>query len=169
MGTRGRKPKPTAIKILEGKPGHRPLNEAEPQPDAADVRVPKGKLPKEGRDLWRSLAPQLSDLGVLKATDLPALEMLCLHYALARRAWKIVDAEGPTVESANATGTGTVIKKHPAASVFRENAMAVKGWATEFGLTPSSRVRIKAEPAAKEKTLAELLFEGVAGEGTDDD
>jgi P27 family predicted phage terminase small subunit len=175
MGTRGRRPKPTAIKRLEGNPGKRRLNESEPAPDAADVRVPKGKLPPEGRALWRALAPQLADLGVLKTTDLPALEVLCLHYALVRRAWKILDEEGPTVENSRLVddadpGAGVVVltvKKHPAASVFRENAMAFKGFATEFGLTPSSRVRIKADPVTKEKTLAELLFESANAEGSD--
>ena len=30
MATRGRKPKPTALQVLEGNPGKRPLNENEP-------------------------------------------------------------------------------------------------------------------------------------------
>ena len=38
MAVRGRKPKPTALKVLEGNPGHRPLNKKEP--------MPKGKLPR---------------------------------------------------------------------------------------------------------------------------
>ena len=38
MAIRGRKPKPTALKVLEGNPGHRPLNKKEP--------MPKGKLPR---------------------------------------------------------------------------------------------------------------------------
>lgn len=168
MGTRGRKPKPTAIKKLEGNPGKRRLNESEPQPMSADIRAPKGKLPPEGRALWRALAPQLSDLGVLKSTDLPALEVLCLHYAMVRRAWKILDEQGSTVEnlvlvdeSDPSAGTITLgVKKHPAAGVFRENAMAFKGFLTEFGLTPSSRVRIKAEPVAKELSLADILMAG---------
>jgi len=29
----GRKPKPTALKIIEGNPGKRPLNKNEPKPD----------------------------------------------------------------------------------------------------------------------------------------
>ena len=33
MATRGRKPKPTAMKVLEGNPGKRPLNFAEPHPE----------------------------------------------------------------------------------------------------------------------------------------
>ncbi len=29
---RGRKPKPTALKLVSGNPGHRPLNTREPKP-----------------------------------------------------------------------------------------------------------------------------------------
>ena len=32
MATRGRKPKPTAMKELEGNPGKHPLNTSEPKP-----------------------------------------------------------------------------------------------------------------------------------------
>ena len=33
MAQRGRKPKPTAVKVLEGNPGKRSLNTAEPKPE----------------------------------------------------------------------------------------------------------------------------------------
>ena len=40
MATRGRKPTPTAIKELEGNPGKRPMNSAEPKPDrTGKVRI----------------------------------------------------------------------------------------------------------------------------------
>jgi len=34
---------------------------------------------------------------------------------------------------------------------------------SEFGFSPSARSGLKADPAKKERTLAELLFEGVDG------
>lgn len=40
MATRGRKPKPTAIKELEGNPGKRPLNANEPRPERKAPRCP---------------------------------------------------------------------------------------------------------------------------------
>jgi len=156
MGTAGRKPKPTAIKKLAGNPGKRPLNGAEPQPGEADLRVPYGRLPEDGQKLWRVLAPQLAETGVLKATDLPALEMMCLHYAVVRRAWDELDKGDLT----SPTGQGSV-KRNPVVAIFRENSAAFHSYATDFGLTPSSRVRIKVEPVQREKTLAELLFDGV--------
>ena len=40
MATRGRKPKPTAMKELEGNPGKRPLNPNEPRPERKAPRCP---------------------------------------------------------------------------------------------------------------------------------
>ena len=40
MAIRGRKPKPTALKLLEGNPGKRPINEHEPVPPKGTVKCP---------------------------------------------------------------------------------------------------------------------------------
>lgn len=169
--TAGRKPKPTAHKQLAGNPGKRALNADEPQYPAANPRVPKGKLPEDAADLWRALAHPMAAAGVLKVTDLPALEMLCLHYAVARAALARLLADG-RVEVENAEGqlftvseglAITVeckdgIKKHPAVSVLRESSLAFKSYLSEFGLTPSSRAQIKVGASEREMTLAEALF-----------
>ena len=151
MTARGRKPTPSALNKLRGNPGKRAVNKQEPQPPEADVSVPDG-LPENATALWRVLAPQLADMGVLKATDLPALELLCVHYSVARDALALLEQDGMTAD------TREGIKKHPAVSALREHSLAFKSYLTEFGLTPSSRVRLKVEPK-REKTLAEMLFE----------
>ena len=40
MAQRGRKPKPTAVKMLEGNPGKRSLNTGEPKPEKKAPRCP---------------------------------------------------------------------------------------------------------------------------------
>ena len=40
MAQRGRKPKPTVLKELEGNPGRRPLNKNEPKPNKKAPRCP---------------------------------------------------------------------------------------------------------------------------------
>lgn len=157
MGVRGRKPKPTELKKLAGNPGKRPLNDAEMQAPAADPKAKHAPLGKDGDALWSVLAPMLTDLGVLKATDLPALEMTCMHYDLARRASRALERNGMTTKTADS------IKTHPAAGVFLANSRAFKSYITEFGLTPSSRSRIhaSADGQQNEPTLAELLFQDI--------
>ena len=102
--------------------------------------------------LWKTLAKPLADLGVLKETDLTALEMLCVHYGVVRESVRDLEKDGLTTE-----GMYGSVKKHPSASVFVENSRMLKAYLTEFGLTPSSRVRIKADPE-ETKTLAQILM-----------
>lgn len=66
MATRGRKPKPTAMKELEGNPGKHPLNTSEPKPNKKAHRpVQSGwsqKQRKSGADLpsrWKPSELQL--------------------------------------------------------------------------------------------------------------
>ena len=68
MAQRGRKPKPTAIKELEGNPGKRPLNEAEPKPVKKAPSCPKWLEP-EAKKEWRRLSKQLEQSGVLTEVD----------------------------------------------------------------------------------------------------
>lgn len=157
----GRKPKPTALKRLQGNPGKRPLNDREPKPPRArSVRVPKGRLPADGQRLWRALAPVLQEMGVLSEGDLPALEMLCLHYSVARDAVTMLEEDGLTVDTVQGG-----VKKHPAAAVLVENSRLLRAYLSDFGLTPASRVRLKVDPDEKEQSLAELLFEAARGGG----
>ena len=61
MATRGRKPKPTAMKELEGNPGKHPLNTSEPKPNKASLSKwlePEAK--KSGADLQSRWKPSAS-------------------------------------------------------------------------------------------------------------
>ena len=80
MATRGRKPKPTALKVLEGNPGKRPLNDREPVPPKGTLKCPAWLLP-EAKKEWKRLAPALEAMGVLTMADLTAFEGYCQAYA----------------------------------------------------------------------------------------
>ena len=56
----GRKPKPTALKKLEGNPGKRKLNAKEPVPAKGMPDCPKWLLP-EAKEEWKRLCQKLSD------------------------------------------------------------------------------------------------------------
>ena len=156
MGIPGTKPKPSELKKLAGNPGRRPLNEQEPQPAMANPKMPRGRLPKEGQRLWKALAEPLARMGVLTEFDLPAFEMLCLHYSLARDAFEIVNTLGLFVKDRDGQP-----RKNPAMQLFRDNSASYRAYLTEFGLTPSSRVRIKAIGQIDERSLADILFDGI--------
>jgi len=60
----GRKPKPTAIKVLEGNPGKRSLNTQEPKPRKKAPRCPPW-LEEEAKKEWKRMAKQMEQLGIL--------------------------------------------------------------------------------------------------------
>ena len=93
MATRGRKPKPTAMKLLEGNPGKRPLNEREPVPPKGNIKCPDWLLP-EAKKEWKRLAPSLEALGVLTLVDLTAFEGYCQAYARWKEAEAFITQHG---------------------------------------------------------------------------
>lgn len=156
MGRPGSKPKPTEIKRLTGNPGKRPLNADAPTfPPAEQLRAPR-LLSPQARRLWRDLAPVLADAGLLTVADLPALTALCLHFGMLVDAAARVKEEGAIVK--NVMGE---LRRHPATSLIDSNSRALKAYLTEFGLSPSSRVRIKGA-GEQEKSLAEMLFSSLS-------
>ena len=69
MAQRGRKPKPTAVKVLEGNPGKRSLNTAEPKPEKKAPRCPSW-LEDEAKKEWKRMSKQLEQLGILTEIDM---------------------------------------------------------------------------------------------------
>jgi len=155
MAVSGRKPKPTAIKRLAGNPGKRPLNDREPRPEVPSARTPRGISAGAGK-FWRGLARDLIEMGVLRVTDVPAFLLMAEHYSIARAAAEAIDKDGLTVVDENKCQ-----RKHPLLQVLRDNSTAYRLYASEFGLTPSSRGRLQVAPLEDEPSLAELLFAGV--------
>jgi P27 family predicted phage terminase small subunit len=76
---RGRKPKPTHLKLLEGNPGRRSLNRNEPRPQVKVPTCPQHLCPSAKAE-WKRLAPQLFVLGVLTALDRTTLAAYCQAY-----------------------------------------------------------------------------------------
>ena len=81
---RGRKPKPTAIKLLEGNPGKRTLNYAEPKPRVVLPRAPE-HLSDEEKAKWKSTVKELYPLGLITAVDKDQLAMYCVYRPLPRK------------------------------------------------------------------------------------
>ena len=158
--TKGRKPKPTVLKKLQGNPGKRSLKKkSEPKPPitrgAAPVNL--GSDDNLAAGFLAKYRPTLQALGLLTDADDAAFEMAARHYSLAVKAYEQVETSGLTVFDDHHEE-----RKHPLIQVFRDNSQAFKGYITEFGMTPSARVRLRVEEAdqlsAYEKSLEEKLF-----------
>lgn len=136
MAKPGRKPKPTAVKNLTGNPGKRALNKREPKPKKG-VKRPWGLGQGEQRKFWDEYADELARLQILTGLDVASFRLMAEHYAFAVQAAKELREEGLTVDGREGP------KKNPKAQVFKDNALAFKAFATEFGMTPSSRARLE--------------------------
>ena len=145
MAVRGRKPKPTALKQLEGNPGKRPLNEHEPVPPKATVKCPAW-LESEAKKEWRRLAPALESMGILTTVDLTAFAGYCQAYARWKEAEEFITQHGSIFQ----TPSGYV-QQVPQVSIAQQNLKIMQSFCSEFGLTPATRSRIIANGGSKEE------------------
>ena len=136
---RGRKPEPTALKLVKGNPGRRPLPAAEPRPKLG-AEMPAWLSPA-AQEHWPIVAEQLTAAGILGDTDGAALALYCEAFARWRHANDQVAKFGPVVKAPSG---------FPVQSPFL--AISNKAWEQmakmliEFGMTPSSRSRVTATP-----------------------
>lgn len=140
---RGRKPKPTHLKILAGNPGHRPLNENEPQPDVM-VPPPPDFMEGEARNEWERITPQLEKLGLISILSRGPLVAYCMSWARYAEAEKKLADLGLLTKS----HTGHV-NTSPYLWIANKEQKIFNGIAAEFGFTPSSQTRIIAPPKKK--------------------
>ena len=144
MAQRGRKPKPTAIKVLEGNPGKRSLNTAEPKPEKKAPRCPSW-LEEEAKKEWKRLAPSLIAMGVLTEHDMEAFAGYCQAYARWREAEEFLSQHGTIFK----TPSGYV-QQVPQVSIAQQNLKIMQSFCSEFGLTPATRARIIANGGGKD-------------------
>lgn len=153
MAARGRKPKPTALKVLEGNPGKRPLNKNEPKPEKKAPRCPSWLEP-EAKKEWRRMSKRLEELGVLTQVDAAAFAGYCQAYARWKEAEEFLSKHGTIFK----TPSG-YIQQVPQVSIAQTYLKIMKDFCSEFGLTPSSRSRIVVDNKAKDSddTMERLL------------
>lgn len=148
---KGRKPKPTHLKVLQGNPGRRPLPADEPKL-ASCFPDPPSHLSEAARQHWAEVGGMLHEAGILTALDADALAAYCELHA------RWVEANEKIREY------GLVIKSPSGAPVqspyFKISAItfdAMKALLVEFGMTPSSRARVKStKPKEVENPFAAI-------------
>lgn len=140
----GRKPLPTAIKELKGTAQKCRTNINEPK---ASVMCPDPPsfLGEIALKEWGHKAPLLVKMGVLTEADNTALAAYCVQYErFVRAEQKLADGEYTEV-----TTNGNEIAK-ALVGVSNRAADLMKKFLVEFGLTPSSRTRISANPSSEQ-------------------
>jgi len=145
----GRRPTPTALKLVKGNPGKRAINKQEPKP-AREIPSAPAHLTDEGKVAWGRLTVLLDRMGVLTEADAMALERLCDCYAEILSLRSLVDEKGRTYETVSTAGE-MVIKANPAVPMLADADRRFKSYLVEFGLTPAARSKVQAKPNDDEK------------------
>lgn len=136
---RGRKPKPTELKRLEGNPGKRALPDDEPQPEIAIPDCP-AHLDAEAQAEWHRITAELQAVGTVARLYRGPLAVYCAAWSRWIAAEKqIVETGGEIVKSPS----GFPIQ-NPHRAIANKAALQVQSLAAEFGMTPSSKSRIRA-------------------------
>jgi P27 family predicted phage terminase small subunit len=140
---RGRRPKPTSLKLLTGNPGRRPLNYTEPRPEASVPSCPD-ELGETARREWNRLVGERASLKLPTNFDRAALAAYCCAYALGAEATEATQKFRVMIKSPS----GYPVQS-PYVSVANRQAEIMMRIASEFGFTSASRSRISAHPQAE--------------------
>jgi len=121
---------------------------------AASARVPYGQLAHEAaKDFWRRVVPELIELGLVTAIDVPAVLLMCEHYAIAMEAARVVARDGVSREDEHG-----VARKHPMLQILRDNSKVFRLYAEQFGMTTAARQRLEFEAPEEGDELVQLFF-----------
>ena len=133
---RGRKPKPTRLKVIEGNPGHRPINGREPRPPQSQPSCPAHLSPTAKAE-WKRLAQTLNKIGILTQVDRAALAAYCQSYG------RWVEAERKLAETPVLLKTPAgYVQPSPWLAIASKQLELMARFMAELGLTPSARSRL---------------------------
>lgn len=158
--TRGRKPKPTHLRLVTGNPGKRPL----PKAEAAVVPAlpsPPPHLSDEAKVEWGRVSEDLFKTGLLSGIDRAALAAYCQAYGRWVQAEKSIAIMAARDQLTGGlmikTSNGNAIQ-NPLVGIANKAAADMVRYAAEFGMTPSARSRINTDAAQAPHDAASRYF-----------
>jgi P27 family predicted phage terminase small subunit len=142
---------PTVLRVLKGNPGHRPLNEREPNLAPAGIGAdPPESLTGAASEEWGRLYAELIQKGVLTVGDLTVFEEYCYTKGELRRFER---------QARRCSAEAAIQKGFLKATVsLRQQLRQLAG---DLGLTPSSRSGVKASGEPKEESKLQKYLKPV--------
>ena len=145
---KGRRPKPTALKVLQGTFEPSRANDQEPQPKAGRPKTPR-RLSSEARSHWKGICDHLERLNVLSLEDEPIIEAACHAYAEMRAADRLIRKHGRLLTPPDDSKRS--LAANPAVAMSQQWHGAWVRALLALGLTPAARSKVKARPAEDPK------------------
>lgn len=153
MGQRGPKPESNVIKLLRGNPGRRTLDLSEGvQPEVAVPAAPV-HLSLEAKKEWSRITIELESLGLVSRLDRAALAIYCQTWGRLVMTEKALAAKQKQAKESGLDEVEAVFTHQTPTGFVRESALfRVIGklqqdcdrYLASFGMSPSSRSRVKA-------------------------
>jgi P27 family predicted phage terminase small subunit len=164
MGKRGAKPKPTALRLLEGNPGRLPINDAEPQcgiPPVMPATVAVDAIASEAWNRLREVCPPQ----LYNAMDEQTLTQHCLAWSMFLRSQQEIDEGGLFIETPHYDKEGNHLYTEkdvsPALKTWKSASEVLLKTTDRLGLSPTARTRIQIP-----KTVdVQSKFKGLIGRG----
>lgn len=152
MAKRGPPPKPSAL--LDDGNWRKKKRKNEPKPKVEAPSCPDW-LPAEAKEEWNRIVPILIEMKILTGADRVCLENYCLAYGRAVQMQRFIDEHGYSYS------TETGFRKYPEVGILEQAQQLMKGFLSEFGLSPASRSRVAAtEPENEAAPKDEKFFQG---------
>jgi P27 family predicted phage terminase small subunit len=136
---RGRKPKPTHLRVISGNPGHRALNRLEPMPQGNLFDAPES-LTENQRNLW-NYAIANAPAGLLKHLDRGALEVYVCAWDTHTYANQQLAKFGMLLRAQSGE-----LYQSPYYGMRKSSALVMIKQGSELGFSPASRPRIQLAP-----------------------
>jgi len=144
----GRKSTPTALKILRGNPGKRPLNMAEPHPDALDPECPSEITDPGSRAEWeRAIVPAIS-IGQITSAD----RTLAIAHCELWATWRSQLADAIQHPHVIAAGKGRYPMPNPARVMANKTLHLLTQVDEKLGFSPTSRGKVQIKGPATVQT-----------------
>jgi len=147
---RGRKPKPKALKLMQGERDSRRINEAEPVAPMGPPPRPD-TLDEVAGAKWDDLCNTLTQFGLLTQISHHSLELYCHTYSNYLTSLDACERFGYVVAA------GDTLTRNPYAIEMHQARKELMQFQAEWGLTPSSATRL-ISPGGKQLTDFEKLL-----------
>ena len=149
---KGRKPTPASLKLLNGNPGRRPVNEEPESPRIEADDPPPTWLHEDAQAFYRDVVQILSDMGIATVADRLAIIGLAQALAEVKIAHEAMNKFGRVIKDKSGGA-----QRNPYAVLSAQFLAFVRQFITEFGMTPCSRARLTAKAAGEEDPFDAFL------------
>jgi P27 family predicted phage terminase small subunit len=152
----GRPPKPPELKLIQGNPGHRPIQGLRPESAPYDfVPPPSVALSERGAMIWEEMRELMQASGIIKPEN---------AYQLAAYCETVADYQA-SCEGLSRTGGRVVVgsvkdgyERNPFLVAKEKSAQLMRLQAADLGLTPAARSRVQGVGGERQENPIEAML-----------